>query len=178
MKHQLWIQTTGFIALFSLCAIQASADNSSSNGLSNRTATLEETSLVPVSVHKIQYSEHSKAVISSGIVKPISEQALAFKVPGIIAKVLVREGQNVKQGTPLARLDAEEIDAQLAKAEALYKDAQRQLERLKTLEGRQLISNEQRRQSQTALQVAKSDLRSPNLIINILSSQHPQAEAY
>lgn len=113
----------------------------------------------PVSVQQVKFDEYAKPVIGSGMVKPLSEQALAFKVPGIIEKVLVKEGQMVQKGKVLARLESEEIDAQVSKAQAVYEDAQRQLERINSLKERQLVSDERIRQANTALQVAQSDLR-------------------
>jgi multidrug efflux system membrane fusion protein len=114
---------------------------------------------VPVSVQQVTFADFAKPIIGSGMVKPISEQSLSFKVSGIIASVLVKEGQMVKKGTPLAKLESEEIDAQVSKAQAVYTDALRQLERINSLKERQLVSDEQTRQANTALQVAKSDLR-------------------
>lgn len=150
MKSKLWIKTAGVITFASIGSFQA---------LANTDSDQAQTDLIPVSVQKVEYAEHAKAVISSGIVKPLLEQTLAFKVPGIISRVLVREGQKVKSGTALVQLDSEAIDAQLAKAEALFVDAQRQHKRFKTLEGQQVVSDEQSRQAQTSLQVAKADLR-------------------
>jgi HlyD family secretion protein len=43
---------------------------------------------------------------------------LAPTAPGRVTELLVREGQRVRQGTPLLRLDAEVAKAQLAQAEA------------------------------------------------------------
>lgn len=127
---------------------------------SDSTAKLEQPDTrVPVSVQQVKFNDYAKPVIGSGMIKPLSEQSLAFKVSGIISKVLVKEGQVVKKGTILARLESEEIDAQVAKAQAVYQDAQRQLERINSLKERQLVSDEQIRQANTALQVAKSDLR-------------------
>lgn len=122
--------------------------------------SLEKADLrVPVSVQQVEFNHYAKPVIGSGMIKPLSEQSLAFKVSGIITKVLVKEGQLVKKGTVLARLESEEIDAQVSKAQAVYSDAQRQLERINSLQERKLVSDEQIRQANTALQVAQSDLR-------------------
>lgn len=113
----------------------------------------------PVRVAPIVFSNHVKAVIASGIVRPVSEQSLSFKVPGIVQSVNVKQGQAVKKGQLLAQLEPEELNAQVAKAQALLQDGQRKLQRLTALEGKQLASNEQIRQVKTQVQVAQSDLR-------------------
>ena len=116
-------------------------------------------SSVPVNVQAVQYLEVSQPVVASGPVRPVSEQSLAFKVSGIIGSVLVKEGQFVKKGQPLAKLVLEEIDANVAKAEAVLSDAQRQQERIHTLSGRNMASDQTNRQAKTALEVAQADLR-------------------
>lgn len=112
-----------------------------------------------IRVQPIEFANHAKTVVASGLVRPVSEQTLSFKVPGIVARVLVKQGQNVKAGQLLAELELEEMNAQVAKAQAVLSDAQRQLERLTALENSQLASNERIRQVQTLVNVAQSDLR-------------------
>ncbi|MEH6345304.1 MAG: efflux RND transporter periplasmic adaptor subunit [Bermanella sp.] len=112
---------------------------------------------VSVSVLPVHFSATAKKVVASGSVRPISEQVLAFKTPGFIDQVLVREGQYVKKGELMATLVLDEIDAQVAKASAVLDDASRQLERITALKGRQLASDERGRQAQTSVQIATAD---------------------
>jgi RND family efflux transporter MFP subunit len=113
---------------------------------------------VAVSVMTIGQQQYAKQVIASGTVRPVSEQGLAFKVQGIVDKVLVKEGTLVKKGQLLAILALDEIDAQVDKAEVVLKDAKRQLKRINELKNQQLLSDEQGRQAQTAVQVAQTEL--------------------
>jgi membrane fusion protein (multidrug efflux system) len=50
--------------------------------------------------------------------------AVAPKVRGLVAEVLVRDNQPVKAGDPLVRIDAEEFDARVASARAELADAE------------------------------------------------------
>lgn len=113
---------------------------------------------VAVRVAPVLFSNHSKMIVSSGVVRPVSEQTLSFKVPGFLKSVRVQEGQYVTKGQLLASLELEEIDAQVAKAKAMLKDAQRKLDRLTKLESQQLASNEQIRQAKTHVDIAQSEL--------------------
>lgn len=113
----------------------------------------------PVEVVSISYQPHAKMVRSSGQVRPVSEQALAFKVGGILERIFVQEGQAVKRGAIIARLDLEEMEAGVARAESLVADAQRQTDRLGQLRQRKLVSEERVQQAETVLQVTLSDLR-------------------
>jgi len=127
---------------------------------------------VPVKIAPVQFENHSKSVIASGIVRPISEQTLSFKVPGISSGVFVQEGQTVKKGQLLASLELEEIDAQVAKAKAMLSDAKRKLARLTELESQALASNEQMRQTTTQVNVAEAELR-----IALFNRKHAQIHA-
>jgi HlyD family secretion protein len=57
-------------------------------------------------------------VSASGAILPEEQIALAFQVPGIVAEVLVEEGDTVRAGDPLARLDSSEFEAALANVTA------------------------------------------------------------
>lgn len=61
----------------------------------------------------------------------IRQVELAFNASGRIAEVLVREGDRVTRGQPLARLDTERLKWQLAQTEGLAEAQRSQLARLK-----------------------------------------------
>jgi len=127
---------------------------------------------VAIEIAPVQFENHAKRVISSGIVRPVSEQTLSFKVPGIVSGVFVQEGQVVTKGQLLASLELEEIDAQVSKAKAVLEDAKRKLARLTQLESQALASNEQIRQITTQVDVAGSELR-----IALFNRKHAQIHA-
>ncbi len=53
-----------------------------------------------------------------GEVKPAQDADMVFTVQGVVAEVLVKEGDTVKAGDVLARLDTRTFDQQVAQAEA------------------------------------------------------------
>lgn len=55
-----------------------------------------------------------------------AEIDIATKVAGRIVEVMVHEGDLVKQGQPLARLDSRQLEAQLAAAESAVRQAEQQ----------------------------------------------------
>lgn len=113
----------------------------------------------PVLIGQVHMESIAPVVVASGSVKPISEQSLAFKVGGIVDKVMVKQGQSVKKGQVLASLVLEEIDANVSKAEAVLDDAKRELVRIQALSGKSMASEQRQRQAETALQVAEADLK-------------------
>jgi multidrug resistance efflux pump len=58
----------------------------------------------------------SNLIIAEGTVVPVQGTALSFSVPGTVAKVFVKEGEQVKKGQLLIQLDNEDLKAQLEKA--------------------------------------------------------------
>jgi HlyD family secretion protein len=57
-------------------------------------------------------------VSATGAILPEEQIALAFQVPGIVAEVMVEEGDAVRAGDPLARLDSTELETALANVTA------------------------------------------------------------
>lgn len=72
--------------------------------------------------------EDLKEIISEvGKVVPVKELNLNFPLAGRIAKLLVKEGQTVKKGQLLVKLDTSKIQAQLAQAQSQVAEAQARL---------------------------------------------------
>lgn len=113
---------------------------------------------LPVEVVNVQWQDYARPVRISGLLENKSEQNLAFKVSGLVHSIHANEGQWVKQGQVLARLDLEEIDAQVAKAQSVLANSERNLERFQSLQGSNALSIEQLQQAETQTEVARSDL--------------------
>lgn len=75
---------------------------------------------------------YSDAIAGSGIVEPFSENVVVgVPDPGLVMKVLVKEGQKVKVGDALFQLDARTLEAQLLTAKASVEAAAAELARVK-----------------------------------------------
>ena len=83
---------------------------------------------VPVVTRKIVHD-----VVGTGMLMSKSESRLSFKTGGVISKVYVKEGDDVKAGQLLATLDLTEINSQLAQADLSVQKADRDLQRAKKL---------------------------------------------
>ncbi len=71
-------------------------------------------------------------VSSSGTVQPTRSANLSFGATGTVEKVLVDEGQTVKQGQELGALDIRDLNQQVLQSEANLKTAQARLEQAKS----------------------------------------------
>ncbi len=99
-------------------------------------------------------------VSSVGTVKAKAQVSLAFQTSGKVAEILVKEGEFVREGQPLARLDTKTLELQVAQAEANLAVAQAQLNKL--LKGKSKAQIEAARaalrSAQAAYEAAKVDV--------------------
>ncbi|KAF0178786.1 MAG: RND family efflux transporter MFP subunit [Alphaproteobacteria bacterium] len=79
-------------------------------------------------------------VRASGLVAYQRETALSFKVPGVIARLNVDEGDRVSAGQSLASLNLTEYSANFAEADAALRTAESQLARAQTLHEKGLVA--------------------------------------
>lgn len=71
------------------------------------------------------------SISTVGSVRARSDVTLAFEVAGRVSQVLVQEGQQVKAGDTLVRLDDADLDLQVRSAKAALAVAQAQLDQLR-----------------------------------------------
>ena len=75
-------------------------------------------------------TELIQGVSVTGSVRPADEVQLAFEKSGKVSSVLTRVGSKVRTGDVLVRLDSDELEAQLAGADATYQKQQAELDEL------------------------------------------------
>ncbi len=88
--------------------------------------------VIPVSVLTLQKGGFSSEIQASGTFTTLDETLLSFKIGGIVSRVLVREGDEIKAGQILASLDLTEIQASLSQAKLGYEKALRDQQRAET----------------------------------------------
>lgn len=101
----------------------------------------------------------------SGLVEAVDYVKLAFRVSGQIVELPIVEGQRVKKGALIARIDPRELSLQYAADKASYETAKAQIDRNKRLLEKQAISKQDYETSNANYQRAKSayDLSSNNM---------------
>ncbi|MEN9904262.1 MAG: hypothetical protein RLZZ555_827 [Pseudomonadota bacterium] len=102
---------------------------------------------VPVSTVEAARRDLERSLDASGIVSPLSAVEVRPQIAGLIARVHVKEGQQVREGELLFTLDtrsqqaeATRLRAQLARTEAQLADASRQLARAQELLAQGFVS--------------------------------------
>ena len=112
----------------------------------------------PVSTSSVLKAAMSFPVHTSGLLASKAEAKLSFKVGGIIERIYVDEGANVRKGQLLATLNLSEINAQVNQARSAFENASRDMERVERLYADSVVTLEQKHDVETALEVAKSKL--------------------
>ncbi len=114
--------------------------------------------LRPVKVERTVPTAQPIPIISSGILGSKTELTRSFKVGGIVERMFVEEGQTVKKGQILARLNQSEISAQVDQARLAAEKTSRDLQRAENLYRDSVITLEQLQDLRTLKEVASADL--------------------
>ncbi len=112
--------------------------------------------ITPVRVEEVQAGPAVPPIETTGIIAARDELRLSFKIGGLVQQVGVREGDTVKRGQVLARLDPTEIAAQVEQARQLAEKAERDLARGEALHADQVIPLEQLQNLRTQAEVARA----------------------
>jgi multidrug efflux system membrane fusion protein len=114
----------------------------------------------PVRVENATTGPAVPPIDTSGLVVTKSEMRLSFKVGGVVRRVHVQPGDEVKRGQKLAEIELTEINAQVEQASQLVDKARRDLARGENLYADQVISLEQLQDLRTQASVAEAQFRS------------------
>lgn len=99
-------------------------------------------------------------VRASGMIGYQRETTLSFKVPGVIARINVDEGDAVRAGQSLASLNLTEYSANVSESDASLRTAEAQLERAKTLFEKGLVAQARLDDAQLAVDRARAGRQS------------------
>lgn len=114
---------------------------------------------------KVKVQDISASVTATGIIKPQigAEVKIGARASGIVTDLFVNIGDYVKQGQPLAKIDASELKAKynqtlanLYYAETNLKYAKIEFERIKKLNDKKYVSQQAFDEAEKAVAVAKS----------------------
>jgi RND family efflux transporter MFP subunit len=113
----------------------------------------------PIRLAPVTAASDSATITAVGTFGARDEVSLAFKVGGVIARVLVDAGAPVRRGQVLAVLDLREIDALVAKATVAVEKTRRDAARVERLFRDSVATIAQLQDAQSARDAAEADLR-------------------
>lgn len=112
--------------------------------------------IVPVTISVAAHGSAARSVSATGVVEPLRTVGVNSQLAGVISRVTVEEGDVVREGTLLARIQAPEVEAQLASAEAALGVAQSQATRSAALFDAQIITAAEHERDQAALVASRA----------------------
>ena len=110
-----------------------------------------------------------------GVIEPWTDLELLAKVRGSVEEVLVREGDSVKQGQTIARIEDRDYRIVLSGAEAAYNLAVATLKRNDTLHGKGLIPTAELDVASTETETARAALENARLNLSRCTVTAPMA---
>ncbi len=145
------------LVLLAACANDPDAPAHDVASASTRTAP------VPVAVASPGENDSTAWITATGTFGSRDEIPLAFKIGGVVTRMLVDEGASVQRGQILASLDLREIDAAVAKAQVAVDKAQRDQARVQRLAADSVATLAQLQDATSALDAARADLASARM---------------
>ncbi|MDA3954856.1 MAG: efflux RND transporter periplasmic adaptor subunit [Bacteroidales bacterium] len=151
IKSALNYKTIGFLLLFAVIGA-VGCSNSEANTQN------EEEKGIPVNVVKLEKEQVSLPIQVSGDISTTKESRLSFKTGGIIESINVDQGDKVRKGEVLAKLDLKEIQEQVNQALIGLEKAQRDYNRVYSLYTDTVATLEQLQNAKSALGIASANL--------------------
>lgn len=111
--------------------------------------------IIPVKTIPIQMEGIAQTIEVSGQFTTDDEAILSFKTGGIISQILVEEGDYVKKGQLLAKLNLTEIKAAVNQSRLALAKATRDYKRMNNLYKDSVVTLEQFQNTKTALEIAE-----------------------
>jgi membrane fusion protein, multidrug efflux system len=114
--------------------------------------------VIPVSIEVVTPTVLKDVMVLPGTAESYQDVLLGAEQEGQVQWIGAREGQQVKKGQLLAKIDVDAKKAAMQSAQAAYKLAKSQAERRLKLHKRKVVSQEDLDKALTQLALAKSDL--------------------
>ncbi|MCX7780763.1 MAG: efflux RND transporter periplasmic adaptor subunit [Negativicutes bacterium] len=128
---------------------------------------LSENNAVSVTAAEVSYINKLPKLVLTGSLEAQTSAAISAKISGRIQEVLVEDGQMVRAGQPLVKLESAELanSARMAndtvrKAQASYDNAKADYDRYRALFEQNAVSRQQLDSIETKLRIAEADLSS------------------
>jgi membrane fusion protein (multidrug efflux system) len=151
-----------FALVIAATALVAACNRAAAPGATNAQATLL---LAPEDLRTISFSARSEGPVVTGSVQPERRADLRAEVSSVVLQVLKENGEPVRKGDLLVRLDDTSIRDSLTSAnEAVraigqaFEQAERQVQRLKTLQAQGMTSMQALEDAEVRRNNAQSDL--------------------
>jgi membrane fusion protein, multidrug efflux system len=148
-----------------LLAIVLLAATGCGKGTEARDETPAVEKVVRVHISDVMQEDLQETFTLPGTLEAWEDLTLAAEIPGPVRWVGPREGDRIKAGQAILRIDPETLDAHRSRDQAAFELRQRQYERLEQLRQENFVSEQEYEVARQAYQVAEADLRRSRLAL-------------
>ncbi len=113
--------------------------------------------VIPVAAEPAGPHDLARSVTVTGPVEPLRTVSVNALAAGTVTRVFVEEGRRVEPGQLLAELDARELEAQSARAQAVLATAQAEYRRTEQLRAKDIVSEADLEAARSAYEAARAD---------------------
>ncbi len=125
-----------------------------------------ENETVPVRVAVVDYDRVSTKFTANGTLAPYQEMMLSAEMPGKVKQILVDEGDRVRSGQVLAKIEKNTLQVNYSSAQAAYQNALTNNRRLEDAYQTGGVTKQQLDQSRLRLKTAKNKLEQAEIQLN------------
>lgn len=171
-------RTAGAIAAFASLGLGATFLWPLSTSMAQKAAGGKAPPPVPVKVATVLVQDQALSLSAVGQVQAARQAVVKSRIDGLLTEVNFTEGQQVRQGQVLARLDDRSLRAQVAQAEAELRRLQAQLalaqldlRRYQDLAAQSAVSTQQRDQQQAQVAQLQAQVQSQQASLSQIQTQ-------
>ncbi|CAH8285671.1 RND family efflux transporter MFP subunit [Mariniflexile fucanivorans] len=130
------MKTKNIIAIIAVIIVLAIAYTLYANKkeMTEKAQMVEEAYAIPVQTAQVGSKKISKGLMATGEFKGWEEVTLVAESQGSIEYLRVEEGQQIKKGQVIAKVDAVSLNSQLSSAQSAFAKAEKDVERYERLE--------------------------------------------
>jgi membrane fusion protein, multidrug efflux system len=161
LRHRLLILS--MLSVLAACSPGSKSEPASSKA--GRATPAQALLLAPEDLRTLRASDRAQGPVVTGSIQPERRADLRAEVSAVVLQVLKENGDGVRQGDLLVRLDETAIRDSLTSAEEsarastqAFEQAERQVQRLKTLQGQGMTSMQALEDAEVRRNNAQSDL--------------------
>ncbi|MBF0210402.1 MAG: efflux RND transporter periplasmic adaptor subunit [Desulfamplus sp.] len=129
-------------------------------------ALIKDKPLINTVIMPLKLSTITESINLPGSIEPWTDLTLKSEIHGSIIEILVKEGNEVKSGEVIARVQTDDYKIALSRAEANYKLAVAELNRDKTVYSKGIVSQAQIEAKQTNVALASTEVANARLMLN------------
>jgi membrane fusion protein, multidrug efflux system len=126
-----------------------------------------QTAQVAVRTAPVQQGDFPRTVVTGGTLSGDRQTAIPAKVQTTVTKIPVRRGQTVRRGDLLIQLDPGGVQSQYRQAEAVFRNAEKQVKKMRALYQAGAVSETQLDGAETEFEVAQANFDAARQTIEI-----------